>query len=122
MMNRYPDLSNTRRAAILCQLFEAEIPALLGFMASRSQEHLADPQTFQKQCKLRLFGFERWLALAKQVNNQLHRYQRKDARKLFVSLFEGYKACYSGQLLSEYVKEFKPTGSRFSIAVRLLFM
>jgi hypothetical protein len=121
-MKRYPDLSNTKRARILCQLFPVEIPLVLDFIARKTADLLADPAAFKDQYDERLFGFDRWLALSKEVRNLLDQRQRKEQEKLFISLFDGFPACYSGQLLILYCKEIKSKDSRFAIAVRLLFM
>lgn len=36
-MNRYPQLSNTARTRILCQLFSDQIPVLLGFISQHDK-------------------------------------------------------------------------------------
>lgn len=121
-MNRYPDLSNTGKARILCKLFPSEIPAVLGFIAQQTEALLASPAHFKPQHDQRLFCFERLLSLAKEVKSCVQKGRRKDAGSLFISLFDGYKACYTGQLLIRFSVETKPENDRFAIAVRLLFM
>lgn len=101
-MNRYPDLSNTGKARILCQLFPSEIPAVLEFIAQQTEALLANPAHFKPQHDQRLFSFERLLFLAKEVKSCLRQGRRKDAGSLFILLFDGYKACYAWQLLIRF--------------------
>ena len=121
-MNRYPDLSNTERARILCQLFAAQIPEVLAFIAKESAALLENPAAFKYRHDERLFSFERLLSLAREVKSCLHKARRKDPVSLFISLFDGYQACYTAQLLAFYPLKNEPARERLVIAVRLLFM
>ncbi|GLU57238.1 hypothetical protein Dfri01_66990 [Dyadobacter frigoris] len=121
-MNRYPDLSNTAKARILCQLFAAQIPAVLEFIAKESAALLENPAAFKYWHDERLFSFERLLSLAKEVKSCISQGRRKDPTSLFISLFDGYRACYTAQLLARYTLENEPPRERFAIAVRLIFM
>lgn len=121
-MNRYPELSNTRRARILCQLFPALIPAVLEFIAERTDSLLDNPAGFKSQHDERLFSFGRLLLLAKEVKSCIHQGRRKGPDSLFILLFTGYKACYTAQLLTRYTEENEQAHERFAIAVRLLFI
>ena len=121
-MNSYPDLSNTARARILCQLFPDQIPAVLEFIAQQTTALLENPTLFKAQHDERLFSFERLLSLAREVKNGMHQGRRKDPAGLFISLFDGYRACYTGHLLILYAVENQQWHERFAIAVRLLFM
>ena len=120
-MNSYPDLSNTARARILCQLFPDQIPAVLEFITRQTTALLENPAVFKAQHDERLFSFERLLSLAREVKNGMHQGRRKNASILFVSLFDGYRACYTGHLLILYAVENQQWHERFAIAVRLLF-
>jgi hypothetical protein len=121
-MNSYADLSNTARARILCQLFPDQIPAVLAFIAQQTAALLNNPTCFKAQHDERLFSFNRLLSLAREVKNCMHQGRRKDPSGLFISLFDGYRACYTGHLLIRYAVENQLGHERFAIAVRLLFM
>ena len=120
-MNSYDDLSNTARARILCQLFPDQIPAVLELIAQQTAALLENPTGFKAQHDERLFSFKRLLSLAREVKNGMHQGRRKNASSLFISLFDGYRACYTGLLLMRYAVENQPSHERFDIAVRLLF-
>ena len=122
MMNRYTDLSNTSKASILCRLFPSEIPAVLEFIAQQNEALLADPARFKMQHDTCLFSFERLMDLSKEVKACLKNARRKDAAGLFISLFNGYRACYTGQLLIRYLAEIEPKHEMFALAVSMLFM
>jgi len=48
-MKRYPQLSNTARTRILCQLFLEKISVLLEFTAQQTAVFLANPALFELQ-------------------------------------------------------------------------
>jgi hypothetical protein len=121
-MNPYPELSNTSKARILCRLFPAEIQAVLQFIEQRTTVLLANPPYFRPQHDERLFSFERLLALAQEVQSCLRKGKHKDPASLFTWLFEGYRACYTAQLLIRFSAEINPEHESFATAVRLLFM
>ncbi|WP_285547228.1 hypothetical protein [Dyadobacter frigoris] len=121
-MNRYPQLSNTERARILCRLFPAFIPVVLEFIAGRTDALLENPACLKSQHDERLFSFDRLLTLAKEVKSCMHQGRRKDPGGVFISLFDGYRACYTAQLLTRYAEENQQAHEHFAIAVRLLFI
>ena len=68
-MNRYPQLSNTARVRILCQLFAAQIPAVPEFIAKEATALLENPAGFKYQHDGRLFSFACLLSLAREVKS-----------------------------------------------------
>lgn len=95
---------------------------MLGFIAQQTDALLAKPACFKPLHDARLFSLERLVDLAKEVKTCFEHESGKDANSLFISLFDGYRACYAGQLLIRFSLEAKSERERFAIAVKLLFM
>lgn len=122
-MKRLEQLINTEKAALLFQLFPAEIPSFLEYV-SNMNETLKEEQERQSANWQGLITFEMWMELVSQAEQIIAKYGRrlhKSHRLFSEQLFDGYLAIYLIHCLISYVSIRKHDNKKFVLAVNLLF-
>lgn len=117
-------LDNKGKARLLHQLFPTEMPALIDFVQQMCEVLKENENLNRAKWENRLFTFDSWLLLARQVQTQsekcgqnLHR-----SSSLFADqLFEGYLACFTIHCIVIYATTRKHKESKFVKMVDLLF-
>lgn len=123
LMKPLEQLINTEKAALLFQLFPAEIPAFLEYV-SNMNDTLKEEQERQRENWQGLITFELWMQLVNQAEQTIAKYGRqlhKSHRLFSEQLFDGNLAIYLIHCLISYVGIRKHDNAKFVLAVNLLF-
>lgn len=123
-MKSLEELMNVEKGRLLHQLFPAEIPAFLLFVAGMSETIEEEQGRIKAKWDNRLLEFEFWLSLSRDAAKKLARYGNRlhGNRRLFAEqLFDGYTAAYLSHCLLQYTQTRKHSNEKFALAVQLFF-
>lgn len=123
-MKSLEELINVEKGRLLHQLFPAEIPAFLQFVAAMSQTIEEEQERIKSQWDNGLFDFDFWLSLSREAAKKITRYSKRlhtNSRLFADQLFDGYAALYLSHCLIQYTQPRKHENEKFALAVQLLF-
>jgi hypothetical protein len=123
-MKSLEELINVEKGRLLHQLFPAEIPAFLQFVASMSQTIEEEQKRIKPKWDNGIFDFDFWRSLSQEAAKKITQYGKRlhtNGRLFGDQLFDGYTAVYLSHCLIQYTQPRKHSNEKFSLAVQLLF-